>query len=307
MIEFKRIDHIAMAVADTEMQTALFEGLFGFRRTAAWEDGVEGTRGITLAIPGDGSVTWEVISPASESSPLQAFLDSPRGPGLHHVGVEVEDLATTRSAITAIGARASTASTDTKVVVSAEGAGEGIQFQFFTGAAHSGVRGLDRPASAEPSLGITGLDHVCTAFPDRDELSNHYARMLGMKQIWRTPDGAWPDFGDCVLEIPGKQLHWEIIQPVGDESFIRRFIDARGPAVHHVAFEVADFDAALAACEHYGVPTFDEHDDETEGIRWRDAFIHPKHTGGLLAQIYWEAEPNTWIRSDKVRPDGYTP
>ncbi|MCA9850036.1 MAG: hypothetical protein KC461_05240, partial [Dehalococcoidia bacterium] len=83
------------------------------------------------------------------------------------------------------------------------------------------------------------------------------------------------------------------------------FLDRRGPAVHHVAFEVSDFDAAKRACEYYELPTFDEHDDSTDGARWRDAFIHPKFTGGLLTQIFWEERPGVWERSDKVRPEGY--
>src|SRR5690606_31348663 len=115
-----------------------------------------------------------------------------------------------------------------------------------------------------PSLGIAALDHVCVAYADRDDLARHYERMLGMRQVWRTPDGAWPDFGDCVLEVPAGQMHWEIIQPIGDESFVRTFLDRRGPAPHHVAFRVEDFDAALDACEARGVPTFDEHDDQTD-------------------------------------------
>src|SRR3546814_14387172 len=87
--------------------------------------------------------------------------------------------------------------------------------------------------------------------------------MLGTRQVWRTPDGAWPDFGDCILEIPGQRMHWEIIQPVGDDSFITSFLDRRGAAVNHVAFEVADFAAAKRACEFYALPTIPANEDST--------------------------------------------
>ena len=208
----------------------------------------------------------------------------------------------TRKALQALGIRVSSQSTDEQLIVSADGAGEGVQFRFFVG---DTTPEAGSSSSEKPSLGITKLDHVCVAYPDRDDLSKHYERMLGMKQVWRTPDGAWPDFGDCVLEIPGAPINWEIIQPVGDDSFIQTFLDRRGPAVHHVAFEVSDFDAAKRACEYYELPTFDEHDDSTDGARWRDAFIHPKFTGGLLTQIFWKERPGVWERSDKVRPEGY--
>ncbi len=304
MIEFTRIDHIGMVADDLDKQASIFAGLFGLPRTGEWEDTEGGARGVTFALPGQGGLAWEVSAPTHDASPLQAFLDGPRGPGLHHVTFQVRDLEAAREELQRLGVREGRGSDDRIVVVSADGAGEGIQLRFSVDVpTPSGAPVQDEPRG--PSLGIVGLDHVCIAYPDRDELSRHYERLLGMRQIWRTPDGAWPDFGDCVLEVPGDQMHWEIIQPVGDDSFITKFLEARGPAPHHVAFEVRDFDAALAACEHYGIPTFDEHDDQTDGIRWRDAFIHPKHTGGLLTQIFWEAEPGVWERSDKVRPEGY--
>jgi len=306
MIEYNRIDHIAMGVADLDQQASLLSGLFGLTLEGAWTDERDSARGMRFVIPGTGDLRFEIVTPTAADSPYQKFLDSPRGPGVHHVAFEVNDLEATTRAMDAVGVRAASGSNESRLLVSPDGAGEGVQMQFFAGDPHGELTAGSASGPGGPNLGIVGFDHLCIAYPDRDELSRHLAKLLGMRQIWRTPDGAWPDFGDCVLEVPGKQLHWEIIQPMGDDSFIRKFIDARGPAVHHVAFEVADFDAALAACEHHGVPTFDEHDDETEGIRWRDAFIHPKHTGGLLTQIYWEAQPNTWIRSDKVRPKGYT-
>ncbi|MEX2584568.1 MAG: VOC family protein [Gemmatimonadota bacterium] len=302
-IDFKRIDHIAMAVEDVDRQVAIFEGVFGFRRTSTWE--AVGERGVLLTF-GNGDILWEVVQPGEDGAALRSFLDGPRGPGVHHVGVHVDDLGATEQALLALGIRPASASTEDQLVVSADGAGEGVQFRFFTADAPPNAQPGQASGEGKPSLGIVALDHVCTAYPDRDALSDHYAKMLGMKQVWRTPDEAWPDFGDCILEIPGAPINWEVIQPVGDESFIQSFLDRRGPSVHHVAFEVADFDAAKRACEFHEIPTFDEHDDSTDGFRWRDAFIHPKFTGGLLTQIFWEEQPGVWERSDKVRPEGYS-
>lgn len=301
-IEFTRIDHIAMGVEDVERQAEIFEGVFGFRRTRSWEG--DGERGLLFTF-GDGDLQWEVVQPTEEGAALQTFLDGPRGPGVHHVGFQVDNLEATKQALTALGIRPASSSSEQQIVVSADGAGEGIQFRFFEDPTPPNAGAAESAPSKNPSLGVTGLDHICTAYSDRDALSEHYSKMLGMRQIWRTPDGAWPDFGDCVLEIPGKQMHWEIIQPVGDESFIQTFLDRRGPSVHHVAFAVTDFDQAKRACEYFELPTFDEHDDSTDGVRWRDAFIHPKFTGGLLTQFYWEEQPGTWIHSDKVRPEGF--
>ena len=146
---------------------------------------------------------------------------------------------------------------------------------------------------------------MCHAYRDRDELRDWYERTFGMRQIWRTPDGAHADFADLVLEIPGQPLVGEVIMPVGEASFIRRFLDARGPALHHVAFRVGDWERAMAACAMHEVRTIEFNEGTTDGARWCDAFIHPRDTGGVLTQLFWEEQPGVWIRSDKVRPPGF--
>ncbi|MPZ97958.1 MAG: hypothetical protein GEU80_01260 [Dehalococcoidia bacterium] len=295
------IDRIGMAVPELDPQLDVLEGLFGFQREQAWEDSADGTRRALLRIPGDSGIRWEVAAPLSDASALDAFIEGPRGPGLQSITIQVADLDAAAEHVRAAGAEP--ASEGDSVVVGPEVGGRGFTFRFVeaSGAASAAASG---PTGA-PSLGITRVDHICHAYSSRDELAAWFGRLLGMREIWRTPDGEHEDFADLVLEWPGAPMLWEVIQPEGDESFIERFIEKRGPSVHHIAFEVADFDRATAACEHHGVPTFDEHDDETDGIRWRDAFIHPRHTGGVLTQFYWEAQAATWIRSDKVRPASF--
>ncbi|MCH7961183.1 MAG: VOC family protein, partial [Planctomycetes bacterium] len=92
-----------------------------------------------------------------------------------------------------------------------------------------------------------------------------------------------------------RQMRWELIEPQGEDSFVARFIEARGPSIHHVTFEVGDWKRAIAACAHHGVPIFGAREGETDGGTWREAFIHPRHTGGFLAQFFWQERPGLWI------------
>ncbi|NIR31892.1 MAG: hypothetical protein GWN84_21795 [Gammaproteobacteria bacterium] len=89
---FYRVDHIRQAVPELEPRLALLEGLFGFRRMRSREDSDEGCRGVRLDVPGSWGQRWEVRAPSGADSPMQAFLDGPRGPGIHHVAVEVPDM-----------------------------------------------------------------------------------------------------------------------------------------------------------------------------------------------------------------------
>lgn len=306
-----RIDHIGQVAPELEPQVALLERLFGFRRTLSWDNPAEGCRGVRLAMPGGAAHTWEVLAPAGEDSALAGFLEAQGGrPGLHHVAAEVPDLGAVRSELEALGIKPTGGGAGggwLEAPLSPPERGPGVLFRL------RGPGGLalcgDEPATPVsagppdgPSLGIVALDHVCQAFPDRDELARWYERLAGFVQVWRTPEDEHPDMADLVLNVPGSTVCWEVIMPRGEDSFIERFWNKNGAAAHHVTFEVADWDRALEACRHHDVPTFGENEGSTDNAAWRDTFIHPKHTGGVLVQLFWEERPGVWVRSDKIPP-----
>lgn len=306
MIKFNRIDHIGMVVPELEPQVKLMEDLFGFKRSSRREDKEEGYRAVMLEMPGTDRIGWEVLEPLGQGSSLQEFIDGPRGPGVHHVSVEVPDVNAAAEELRSKGLHPSLEDAPGQLAIHPDHGGHGFLFRFFEpGRRPSGEQ--EQPSHGNNgSAGITRLDHLCHAYPDREELRDWYQSIFGMREIWRTPDGEHPDIADLVLEIPEHETFWEIIQPVGDESFIQRFLDRRGPSIHHATFKVADWEQAQQACEDRGAPLFDENSGETDGARWHDAFIHPRNTGGILVQLFWEEQPGVWIRSDKIRPPGWS-
>jgi methylmalonyl-CoA epimerase len=307
MIQINRIDHIGMAVPDLGRQTELMTGLFGFSPLHTRENTAEKYRALTLEIPGDGRVRWELLEPTDSNSNIQEFIDGPRGPGVHHVTFEVNDAAEVAARLSEAGIETVHRARDGEVAVRPAPDGNGFLFRFAEPSALPSGTPTDQPVRGvnSTSVGIVGLDHLCHAHPDRDALGNWYERILGMRQIWRTSDGEHPDMADLVMETPGNGMYWEVIQPVGEESFLQRFLDRRGPSIHHATFKVSDWDRAVAACQEYGTPLFDENTGMTDGAAWSDAFIHPRNTGGILVQLFWEQKPGVWIRSDKIRPPGW--
>lgn len=309
-MQIYRIDHVAQVAKDLDAQVGLLEGLFGFRRVRTWDNPAEGARGARLAIPGSHGQAWEVIAPSGDGSSLQTWLDDHGGrPGLHHVGAEVPDLEAVRAELQSRGIKPADGPGGRwlEASLSPPEHGPGVLFRL-RGPGSLDMCGDTADASTDvtepegPSLGIVALDHICQAFHDRDELARWYHDLAGFVQVWRTPDDEHPDMADLVLNIPGSAICWEVITSRGEESFIDRFLERNGPGAHHVTFEVADWDAALAACEHHGIPTFDDEDGVTDGAAWKHTFIHPKHTGGVLVQLFWEERPGVWVRSDKIPP-----
>lgn len=287
-----------MAVPELEPPLAFFEGLFGCRLLDEREESTDGVRRVTLAIPGT-DLRWELIAPTGAGSTIQDFLDSPQGPGIHHAAFDVSDVSAAVDALRAAGVEPVEANGSRAVIDADHGRGLSFVLHGPRTPRPSGAVAAETVAD-DGTLGVIGVDHVCHACPDRDELGGWYERLFGMRETHRTPDGKHEDLADLVLDVPGGQMRWEVLQPVGDASFVERFLDRRGPSVHHVAFQVADWERAMAACAKHGVEPFDESSGETNGAAWRDAFIHPKQTGGVLIQLFWEACPDAWVASDKV-------
>ncbi|HWX97912.1 MAG TPA: methylmalonyl-CoA epimerase [Solirubrobacteraceae bacterium] len=78
--------------------------------------------------------------------------------------------------------------------------------------------------------------------------------------------------------------HVELLAPLGPETPVGKFLARQGPGLHHVAYQVPDIDATLAALREAGLELIDER--PRTGIRGsRVAFMHPRATGGVLTEI----------------------
>ena len=300
MLDIKRIDHISQVVDDPEPVIALYCDLFGFQRAGDWAEEQEGYRGTNFLVPGTSGIGWELLAPTRQDSFVQRFLESPLGPGLHHVAMQVDSVG---EAVRALQAAAiepwgapNPANNDWHEVFIHPRDGHGFLFQFTS--VHAEPWHEAPPphtaGDAGPTLGIAAINHLSHAHPRREELAAWYERVLGMSGIYAA-DGTDGPFATAVLESPTGQMRWEVLQPYGDDSFVQRFLENRGPSMHHVTFQVGDWQRAVDACAHHGVPMFGERRGITDGARWTEGFIHPQHTGGVLIQLFWEEQPGIWI------------
>jgi methylmalonyl-CoA epimerase len=83
--------------------------------------------------------------------------------------------------------------------------------------------------------------------------------------------------------------HVELLAPLADDTPVGRFLARSGPGLHHVAYQVSDIEATLAALKADGARLIDE--TPRTGIRGsRVAFVHPKSSGGVLTEIVQPAE-----------------
>lgn len=299
MIQIERFDHICMAVPQLGPQVELMERLFGFRHVRRFES-EEGYTGATLQIPGNSRISWEVIEPRGHDSFLHRFLASPHGPGLHHVAVDVASTAQAQEAIRTEQANPWKSTDDDipgeTIYLHPREGGRGFLWQInqVDGASSREIEPFEDDTPS--TLGIVDLNHLAHATADRDDLAGWYARLFGGSTVWRSPGaGTQSGFVTRVVQARTRQLRFEAIQPSSPDSFVARFLGERGEAMHHVTFEVGDWQRALDACRKRHVPIFGERSGVRDGARWAEAFIHPRHVGGVLVQLFWEERPGIWI------------
>ncbi len=112
--------------------------------------------------------------------------------------------------------------------------------------------------------------------------------------IWRDKLGAevsevctLPERGLHIAFLPVGESLVELIAPLGPNSEISRFLERRGPGVHHLCFAVADIRERLRTYRERGLaPVREEPSLGAEGFPV--AFLHPRHTGGVLIELLEE-------------------
>jgi methylmalonyl-CoA/ethylmalonyl-CoA epimerase len=128
---------------------------------------------------------------------------------------------------------------------------------------------------------LSAIDHTGIAVEDIDASISYYQDVLKLPLVHRETvieqgvDAVLFDLGDS---------HIELIAPLGPETGVARFLEKRGPGLHHIAYRVDDIEASLAALAAAGVRLIDA--TPRAGIRGsRVAFLHPASTGGVLTEI----------------------
>jgi methylmalonyl-CoA/ethylmalonyl-CoA epimerase len=125
------------------------------------------------------------------------------------------------------------------------------------------------------------IDHVGVAVEDLDQAVALYSERLRMPVQHR--ETVEEQGVEAVLLGVGEG-HVELLQPLGPETAVGRFLDRNGPGLHHVAYGTDDIDSALDAVRAAGLRLIDER--PRTGIRnSRVAFVHPKSTGGVLTEL----------------------
>lgn len=133
---------------------------------------------------------------------------------------------------------------------------------------------------------IKHIDHVAIAVSDPSPAARALVDLFGLRP-GASEHVASQQASVALLHPDCGETALELVAPAGNPS-LRRFLDRRGPALHHVCFEVEDLAAALGELKAAGVALIDEIPRRGARGHWV-AFLHPKATGGVLFELCQKA------------------
>jgi LAO/AO transport system kinase len=127
------------------------------------------------------------------------------------------------------------------------------------------------------------IDHLGIAVKSVDEALRFYRDQLGIAPNQRETV-AQEKVNVAMLPLGGPRI--ELLEALGPDSVIAKFIEKRGEGLHHVALKVPDLEAAVAKLKAAGTRLLNEPRPGAGGHRY--VFIHPASTGGVLLELIQE-------------------
>jgi methylmalonyl-CoA/ethylmalonyl-CoA epimerase len=131
---------------------------------------------------------------------------------------------------------------------------------------------------------LRDIDHVGIATTDLEAAVDHYRATFGVEPVHReTVEDQGVD--EVLFQVGTSYI--QLLGARGPDTPVGRFLEKRGPGIHHVGYRVDDVAATLSRLEELDVPLVDR--TPRPGSRGTTvAFVHPSGFGGVLVELVEE-------------------
>ena len=128
---------------------------------------------------------------------------------------------------------------------------------------------------------IIGIEHVGIAVDDLEETSSFWGDILGI--VHTHTESVETESVNTKIYDTGKGKI-ELLDSLDETSPVRKFIQKRGPGVHHICLEVEDINIAIKELKESGIEVLSDF-PRVGAEGYKIVFIHPKSTGGVLVEL----------------------
>jgi len=145
-----------------------------------------------------------------------------------------------------------------------------------------------------PWAALTRIDHVGIAVRDLDAGIDLYTSLFGLTVAGRETNEE-QGVREAMLHVAdsaGGASYVQLLEPLGPDTPVGRFLASRGEGVHHIGYGVADVATALESLRDQGVRLVDER-PRHGSLGASIAFLHPKSVGGVLTELVQAAAGRT--------------
>jgi methylmalonyl-CoA/ethylmalonyl-CoA epimerase len=125
------------------------------------------------------------------------------------------------------------------------------------------------------------IEHIGIAVKSIEESRKYYENVLGL-ECYKVEEVTDQKVKTAFFKVGETKI--ELLEPTSEDSAVAKFLEKRGPGIHHIAYAVDNVDAALAETEAKGVQLLDK-----QGRKGADGltigFLHPKSTESVLTEF----------------------
>lgn len=132
-----------------------------------------------------------------------------------------------------------------------------------------------------PGVKLFNLDHVGIAVNDLDAAIAGYRDRYRVEPLYREVVES-QGVEEAMIPVGGSFI--QLLQPLGEDTPVGRFLARRGEGLHHIAFAVASIEDALEHLSEQGARLIDDA-PRIGGRGARIAFVHPADLGGTLVEL----------------------
>ena len=126
---------------------------------------------------------------------------------------------------------------------------------------------------------IGKIDHIGIAVKSIAEARKFFEGALGASFLYEHEN---PAAGYKLVELDLNGFVLELLEPLGENSFLHGFLERRGEGVHHLTLDVPDAKEKIAELKGAGIKLVDEREFSPDSY---EAFISPRSSHGVLIQI----------------------